>query len=232
MSRGPMFVKICGITDVDDALLAVALGADAVGMVFASGSTRQIAVDRARNIASRVPGETLTVGVFRNEAKERVVDLVHNAGLKAAQLHGNESVEDVAWIAERIPMVIKAVAAGTEQAARAREFPVPIILVDAPTPGSGEVFDWALADSLPENRKILLAGGLTPDNVADAIATVKPWGVDVASGVESDPGRKDPPALRRFIQNAKEAGDQLRNLSETEPGDQPMYDWEEDDYVN
>ena len=201
-----MFVKICGVTSVDDALLAVALGADSVGLNFVSGSVRQIAPTRGRDIASRLPAETLTVGIFRNEAKERVVDIVHTAGLNAAQLHGNESPEEVEWVSARVPTVIKAVAAGTEQAMRASEFPTPIILVDATTPGGGEVFDWSLAKSLPADRHILLAGGLNPDNVADAIAAVRPWGVDVASGVEREPGRKDPSALRRFIQNAKHAG--------------------------
>jgi len=101
---------------------------------------------------------------------------------------------------------------------------VPIILVDGSVPGSGEVFDWSLAESLPDDRNILLAGGLNPDNVAEAIATVKPWGVDVASGVESEPGRKDPTAMRRFIQNAKSAGE---SLAEPDPeGDGTMYDWE------
>ncbi len=197
------WVKICGTTDVDDALLAVALGADALGFIFAPGSTRQIAPGRARDIAARIPPETMTVGVFRNEAKERVVDIVHTTGLRAAQLHGNESPDEVAWVAERVPTVIKAVAAGTDQARRASEFSVPIILVDAQTPGSGEVFDWSLAESLPDDKHILLAGGLNPDNVAEAIATVRPWGVDVASGVEREPGRKDPSLLRRFIDNAK-----------------------------
>ena len=201
-----MFVKICGVTSVDDALLAVALGADSVGLNFVSGSVRQIAPTRGRDIATRLPAETLTVGIFRNEAKERVVDIVHTAGLKAAQLHGNETPAEVEWVAARVPTVIKAVVAGSEQAARADEFPTPLILVDAPRAGSGEVFDWELARSLPADRHILLAGGLNPDNVADAIEAVKPWGVDVASGVERDPGRKDPSALRRFIQNAKHAG--------------------------
>jgi phosphoribosylanthranilate isomerase len=218
------FVKICGLTDVDDALLAVALGADAVGFVFAP-SKRQIAPPRARDIVARIPAEALTVGVFRNEAKERVVDIVHTTGLRAAQLHGNESPDDVAWIAHRVPTVIKAVAAGTEQARRTADFVVPIILVDAPAPGSGEVFDWSLAESLPTDRRILLAGGLDPDNVADAIATVKPWGVDVASGVEREPGRKDPSALRRFIQNAKAAG-ALLDEERPEWGGEPMYNWE------
>lgn len=220
-----MWVKICGVTDVDDGLLAVALGADSLGFNFAPGSVRQIAPTRARDIVARIPPETVTVGIFRNEARERVVDIVHTAGLRAAQLHGNESPEDVAWVAARVPIVIKAVAAGTEQALRADEFAVPIILVDAAVPGSGEVFDWSLAASLPRNRRILLAGGLNPDNVADAIAAVKPWGVDVASGVESKPGRKDPSALRRFIQNAKDAGALLTG-DENDYSNEPMYDWE------
>ena len=118
-----MFVKICGVTDVDDGLLAVALGADALGLNFVPGSVRQIAPGRARDIVARIPGEVMNVGIFRNEAKERVVDIVHTAGLDAAQLHGNEPVDDVAWVAERVPTVIKAVAAGTEQASRAATFP-------------------------------------------------------------------------------------------------------------
>ena len=213
-----MWVKICGITTVDDALLSVALGADSLGLNFVSGSVRQIAPAQARNITTRVPGEILTVGIFRNEAKERVVDLVLNNGLGAAQLHGHETPDEVAWVADRVPTVIKAVSAGTEQARRADEFPVPTILVDAAVPGAGETFDWSLTESLPEDKRILLAGGLNPDNVADAIAQVRPWGVDVASGVEQSPGRKDPSALRRFIQNAKAAG----NAAYDQPNESEM----------
>lgn len=219
-----MFVKICGITDVDDALLAVALGADAVGFVMAP-SPRQIAPTRVRDIAARIPAETLTVGVFRNEAKERVVEIANTTGVRAVQLHGNESPGDVAWVAQRVPNVIKAVAAGTEQAARAAEFGVGTILVDAPTPGSGDVFDWSLADTMPIGIRLVLAGGLTPSNVADAVATVRPWGVDASSGVEREPGRKDPTAMRRFIQNAKAAGAELE-ATEPERGDEHFYDWE------
>ena len=231
MSEQDLFVKICGMTTVDDALLAVALGADAVGFIFAP-SKRQIAPARARDIAARIPAETLTVGVFRNEARERVVDIVHTAGLRAVQLHGDESVEDTAWIAERVPYVIKAMAAGSPQARHAAEFPVQAVLVDAPTPGSGEVFDWSLADTMPIGLRMILAGGLDPDNVAEAIATVRPWGVDVASGVESEPGRKDPTRMRRFIQNAKAAGE-LVEQQESHPtasshGGEAMYDWRDE----
>ncbi len=145
--------------------------------------------------------------------------------MRAVQLHGNESPSEVGWIAQRVPHVIKAVAAGTEQARRAREFGVPTILVDAPTPGSGEVFDWTLADTMPIGIRLVLAGGLTPDNVGDAIATVRPWGVDTASGVEREPGRKDPAAMRRFIKNAKTAGAALE-AADPERADDGFYDWE------
>jgi phosphoribosylanthranilate isomerase len=227
-----LFVKICGLTTVDDALLAVALGADAVAFNFVPGSKRQIAPVRARDIAARIPAETLTLGVFRNEARERVVDIVHTSGLGGAQLHGDESPEDTAWVADRVPFVIKAMAAGSNQALHAAEFKASVILIDAPNPGSGEVFDWSLADTMPLGLRVLLAGGLDPDNVADAIATVRPWGVDVASGVESEPGRKDPSKMRRFIQNAKAAGELLAD-TETHPtvdssGGDGMYDWKDE----
>ena len=211
------WVKICGVTSVDDALLSVALGADSIGLNFVSGSVRQIQPAQARNIAARIPAEVLTVGVFRNESRERVVDLVLTNGLGAAQLHGNETPAEVEWVADRVPTVIKAVAAGSEQASRAHEFDVPTILVDAIQPGAGETFDWSLAESLPDDKRILLAGGLNPDNVAAAIETVRPWGVDVASGVEREAGRKDPSALRQFIQNAKAAGgSSAQNVNESE----------------
>ena len=232
MSERELFVKICGLTTVDDALLAVALGADAVAFNFVPGSKRQLAPVRARDIAARIPAETLTLGVFRNEARERVVDIAHSSALGGVQLHGDESVEDTAWIAERVPYVIKAMAAGSAQAARAAEFPVDAVLVDAPTPGSGEVFDWSLADTMPIGLRMILAGGLDPDNVADAVAAVRPWGVDVASGVESAPGRKDPSRMRRFIQNAKAAGELLNEQeshpTSTDTGGEAMYDWRDE----
>lgn len=220
-------MKICGITDVDDGLLAVALGADALGFVFAP-STRQVAPQRVRDIAARIPTETLTVGVFKDEAKERVVDIVHQAGLRAAQLHGDESPDDAAWIADRVPYVIKALSAGSDRVLRAREYAsVAALLIDAPTPGRGEIFDWNLAEALPVGMRVILAGGLRPDNVVEAIEVVRPWGVDVSSGVESSPGRKDPAALRVFIQNAKAAGERLESAGAADLDDS-FYDWEVD----
>jgi phosphoribosylanthranilate isomerase len=199
-----MFVKICGITNEDDALFAVAMGTDAVGFVFAP-STRQIAAQKAYDITRRLPPEILTVGVFRDELPGRVIEVAHKAGVKAVQLHGRETPEQTAEIAGSIRWVIKAFAATSPQLAKADRYGTDLILVDAPSPGSGKVFDWGLADEAPDGLRLILAGGLDPDNVADAIAAVEPWGVDVSSGVESAPGRKDPTKVRRFIANARAA---------------------------
>lgn len=195
-------MKICGITNEDDALLAVALGADALGFIFAP-SPRQMVAKKVYDITRRIPPEILTVGVFRDEHPQRVIDLTHQAGLKAAQLHGHESVDDVREVSAHVRTVIKAVAAGSVDVARAKDFRASMILLDAPAPGSGKVFDWKLAGEVPDGISLILAGGLTPDNVAAGIRQVRPFGVDVASGVEASPGRKDPILLRRFIESVR-----------------------------
>ncbi|HEY8523879.1 MAG TPA: phosphoribosylanthranilate isomerase [Acidimicrobiales bacterium] len=197
-----MFVKICGITSEEDALLAVAMGADAVGFIFAP-SARQIAPQKAADIVKRLPAEIVTVGVFRFETRQRIVDTVHQVGLRAAQLHGHETPADTRWVRARVPLVIKAFASGDPHLEEADEYGADAILIDSATPGSGEVFDWSLAEGAPSNRKVILAGGLTPENVPDAIRRVRPWGVDVATGVESAPGRKDARKLRAFVQAAR-----------------------------
>lgn len=218
-----MFVKICGVTNEDDALLAVAMGADAVGFVFAP-SPRQVAPQQVFDITRRLPPEVLTVGVFRDELPERVVTTVERAGLKAAQLHGHESPDDVAHVAKHVRWVIKAVTAGSADAARADHLGTDLVLVDAPNPGSGLVFDWSLVDDLPEGPRVIVAGGLTPDNVATAIERLRPWGVDVASGVERAPGRKDALKVKAFVQRARAAAPQ-HHLG---PDDLP-YDWADDE---
>ena len=218
-----MFVKICGITSEDDALLAVAMGADALSFVFAP-SSRQVAAGHVRDIVRRLPPEILTIGVFRDEAPQRVVEQVQAAGLAGAQLHGHETPEDARWVRSRVQFLIQAFPAGAEALRHADDWGADVILVDSPTPGSGQIFDWSLAEGAPSGRRIMLAGGLTPDNVADAIATVRPWGVDVSTGVESTPGHKDPRKLRAFIAAAKAA-----ELPDDEPersGD--LYDWQEE----
>jgi phosphoribosylanthranilate isomerase len=200
-----MFVKICGITNEDDALLAVAMGADALGFNFVSGSIRQIAPQVAFDITRRLPPEILTVGVFRNELPNRVVDLAHKSGVKAAQLHGRETAEQCIEVAKQIRWVIKVFSAGDPDLHRADRYGTDMVMIDGAEPGSGKVFDWSLAGDAPDSMKLILAGGLTPANVGAAIGEVRPWGVDVATGVERSPGRKDALAVKRFIENARAA---------------------------
>ncbi|QGG95500.1 phosphoribosylanthranilate isomerase [Actinomarinicola tropica] len=219
-----MFVKICGITSEDDALLAVAMGADALGFVFAP-SSRQVAAGHVRDIVRRLPPEILTLGVFRDEAPQRVVEQVQTAGLGGAQLHGHETPEDARFVRARVGFLVQAFPAGADALRRSDEWGADVILIDSPTPGSGQVFDWSLAEGAPSGRRILLAGGLTPDNVGDAIARVRPWGVDVSSGVESSPGRKDPRKVRAFVAAAKAAGEDLEH-DHAPTG--ALYDWQEE----
>jgi phosphoribosylanthranilate isomerase len=199
-----MFIKICGITNEQDALLAVALGADALGFVFAP-SPRQISPALAREIVKRLPPETVTVGVFRNETPSRVVEIVNEARLQGAQLHGHETPAMTAEVATDVRFVIKAVVAGSQDAAYANSFASDAILVDGLHPGSGTAYDWELLQDIPTDIRLMLSGGLTPDNVAAGIAQVRPWGVDVSSGVEKAPGLKDAVKMRHFITNARDA---------------------------
>lgn len=217
-----MFVKICGITSEDDALLAVALGADALGFVFAP-SPRQVTASRVYDITRRLPPEILTVGVFRDELPDRVVDITQRAGLKAAQLHGRESRNQVEQVNKYVHWVIKSVEAGSAAAMNADNLGTDMVLVDASEPGSGKLFDWSLLADMPEVPRLMLAGGLNPENVGLAIETVRPWGVDVSSGVEAEPGRKDPIKLRAFIKNAKDAAPKEYRGPDSVP-----YDWRDD----
>jgi phosphoribosylanthranilate isomerase len=217
-----MFVKICGITTEEDALLAVALGADAVGFLFAP-SPRQISPTRAGDIAKRLPPEILTVGVFRDELPDRVVSICQTSHLRAAQLHGAESPEAAAAVRQSVNWVIKAFAAGSRLFDRAGEYSVDAVLVDAPSPGSGHVFDWSLVDSAPTGQRLILAGGLKPDNVGQAIELVRPWGVDVSTGVESSPGRKDARLVKAFIDAARAHAPVAHRGPDTGP-----YDWQDD----
>lgn len=221
-----MFVKICGITSEDDGLLAVALGADALGFVFAP-SPRQVAVDRARDIVRRLPAEILTVGVFRDELPDRVVEIVQRAGLGAAQLHGHESAEQTRQVRARLPLVIKGFPAGHPGLSNIPDYGADVVLVEGERPGSGEVFDWRLAEDAPRaGHRVLLAGGLHAGNVADGIRQVRPWGVDVSTGVEREPGRKDPVKLREFIDAARAAGEEIRPEAYDDEG--APYDWQDD----
>jgi phosphoribosylanthranilate isomerase len=195
-------------------------------MIFAA-SSRRITAGEARDIVRRLPPEVMAVGVFRNERRERVAETTNSIGLRAVQLHGNESPEDTQWLAGHVPMVIKAFAATDPALSRAADYGAHRLLIDSATPGSGELFDWAVLEQAPLNRSFILAGGLDPSNVADAIRAVEPWGVDVATGVEASPGKKDPAKLRQFIAAARSVP--VRDNAAIDPdGDDRPFNWEED----
>ena len=199
-----VFVKICGITTEADALLAVGMGASAVGFVFAP-SPRQMAPTVVADIVKRLPHGIVTVGVFRDEAPQRVIDIANHIGLGAVQLHGVESIDDTKWVASRAALTIKAFPAGHRNIDRFSEYGAELLLIDGANPGSGELFDWRLAEGVLDPRRLIVSGGLRPENVGAAIEHLQPWGVDVASGVEASPGVKDPGKLRDFIAAARTA---------------------------
>lgn len=200
-------VKICGVTSVQDAELCVAAGADAIGLNFFPRSSRYIEPARARAIVDAIAGRALTVGVFVDATYEQIVAAREQSAVKCVQLHGEEPPE----LLERLlPHAFKALRmrdAGTLHAARA--YGGEHILLDAYVPGeaggTGQTFQWSLATELARERHVTLAGGLHPDNVAAAIACVRPFCVDVASGVERTPGRKDEERVTAFIRAAKQA---------------------------
>lgn len=184
-------MKICGITRLEDAEAAVARGAGAIGFVFWPGSPRFIDPYRAREIVSRIPAFVTTVGVFVNQPERDVNGVAALAGLGAVQLHGDEGPAFAAYI---VRPVIKAL--GRVEAAAVDIWPAHVtLLVDAYDPvrhgGTGEKADWASAAAVARRRRVLLAGGLNAQNVAAAVAQVRPFGIDVSSGVESRPGIKD-----------------------------------------
>lgn len=194
-----MIVKICGITRPEDASHAVAQGASAIGFVFWPDSPRFIDPYRARRIAAVIPPFVTIVGVFVNQSAAYINMVANVVPLAAIQLHGEEPP---AFAASLSRPVLKAVSAA--DAATLAMWPERVmLLVDAHDPirrgGTGETADWTLAANLARTRRVVLAGGLTPENVANAVARVRPFGVDVSSGVESSPGIKDHRRLTAFF---------------------------------
>jgi phosphoribosylanthranilate isomerase len=192
-------VKMCGTTRLEDALFAVEQGVDALGFIFFEKSPRNIDIDRARQIIVELPPFVDRVGVFVNAPIEKILAAA-KAGLSVLQLHGSESVEYCQGIRKQIPhcALIKAFRVGDDS--RAEEFAPYNDVVDAflldtyvkgAEGGTGEVFDWSIIESLGLERPFLLAGGLTPENVTEAIRSATPYGIDINSGVESSPGIKD-----------------------------------------
>jgi phosphoribosylanthranilate isomerase len=203
-------VKICGITRAADARDAARAGADWLGLNFWPKSRRFVTLEQARAAAAaarEVAPEIVLVGVFVNQERDRIEDCAAALGLDRVQLHGDESPAFVAGFGAR---AIKAIAlAGPEDLATVARFAAAAVLVDTPTAGyggSGRTGNWALCrQAVAAGARVLLAGGLRGDNVADAVRAVRPWGVDVASGVESGPGIKDAAAMARFVAAARSA---------------------------
>jgi phosphoribosylanthranilate isomerase len=200
-------VKICGITTVADAMACVDLGASALGVNVVPQSPRFVTTERAREIARAVKGRTLMVGVVADMGVGEMRELLRSAELECLQLHGDENV---ATLAAMLPHAYKAMRVGSKSDVdRARAYPGEYLLVDARVDGAlggtGETFDWTLVEELAKTRKLTLAGGLTPSNVRDAIVAVRPYCVDVASGVERAPGVKDLAKVRAFVEAAHHA---------------------------
>jgi phosphoribosylanthranilate isomerase len=213
------WIKICGTTNLDDALLAVDAGADAVGFVFYEKSPRNISVDVAMEIVAKLPNSIEKVGVFVNEPTTKVSSVADEAGLTAVQFHGDEYQNPAQYsVRQRALFCLPATDMLRELRNRGGmwtlpEFPnLAALLLDSSTPesrgGTGRKFAWAEASpfvsALGKLHPVVIAGGLTPANVEWAVQFLKPWGVDVVSGVEAHPGKKDPEKVRAFVKAVRE----------------------------
>ncbi len=201
-------VKICGITNLADACAAVDAGADALGFVFCKSSPRCVTAATAAAIIEELPPFLTRVGLFVNEAEPTIRAIIDEAGIDTLQLHGDESPDFCHQF--RQPVIKAFRVLNQDSLVPLRDYQVSACLLDSFVPGklggTGERFNWELARAATSLcRRIILAGGLTPENVADAVRQVRPYAVDVSSGVESQPGKKDRHKLRNFIQAAKSA---------------------------
>jgi phosphoribosylanthranilate isomerase len=201
-------VKICGITSEADALAAAEAGADAIGLMFYEGSLRHVTLEQAKAISAALPPHVMRVGVFVNAEEAFVHQALTECMLNILQFHGDETPEECS----RYPvMTLKAFRVqGEETLAQLEAYPSAGYLLDAYVKdalgGTGATFNWDLAVRAQEfGKPIFLAGGLTPENVVEAVRKVQPFGVDVSSGVESEPGRKDAEQMRTFVSAAKGA---------------------------
>lgn len=202
-----VWIKICGITNIADAQAAVEQGADAIGFVFAP-SPRQVTPERAKAIIDGLNPRPLIVGVFVNEDCQKMMQIRDACSLDLLQLHGTEREETVSALGTGIVKTIRMNGPWTEWR---NLYPGITLLLDTYVPtmygGTGKSFDWLWAVDAARQRRIILAGGLTPENAAEAVRRVQPFGIDVSSGVEKEPGRKDHEKLAHFIRSAKAVGE-------------------------
>jgi len=201
-------VKICGITNSDDASAAVDFGADALGFVFFQGSPRCISYANAAAIIRKLPSFITTIGVFINEKPEQIEQIIRLTGIDVVQLHGEEP-PGICNISRRIIKAIRVKSLESLDPLIHFKDRVSAFLLDTFSPdvfgGTGQIFNWDIAVEAKQFGKIILAGGLNPDNIAEAIRRVRPYGVDVSSGVESEKGKKDRKKMKLFIERAQAA---------------------------
>lgn len=195
-------IKICGITTPEQAMAAAESGADAIGLVFYENSPRAVDVETARAIADATPAFVSVVGLFMDASADRVTAILEAVPLELLQFHGREEPAFCRGFGRRYMKAV-GMLAGADPVAAGREYhDAAALLVDSHAGsragGSGEAFDWSTLPKEP-GRPLVLAGGLNPDNVGEAVRNVRPWGVDVSSGVETGPGRKDSALIRRFV---------------------------------
>ncbi|MFI6478840.1 phosphoribosylanthranilate isomerase [Nonomuraea sp. NPDC050663] len=196
-----MFVKICGLREPEHIEAAVEAGADAIGFML-TVSPRRVEPERAAELAALVPGHVLTVGVFHGESPDEVRQAARASGVRAIQLHGRHPHQDFIDLKDLGLPLLRAVPFDSDL--RCGAFGEDMLLVDAPRAGSGEPWDWAAVRDRATG-KWLLAGGLNPSNVAEAVAAARPWGADVSSGVEVSRGIKDGALIRAFVAAARGA---------------------------
>lgn len=200
-------IKICGITNLDDAMAAAELGADALGFNFYPESPRFIAPEAAAEIIYQLPPFILTVGIFVNEPEEKVREIHERTGIQVFQFHGDESPEFCERFERRVIKVFRV--KDKESLHSIMHYKASAFLLDSHKDGllggTGVPFDWDLAQDAARSRRVILAGGLTPENVGEAIRRVKPYGVDVAGGVEKEKGIKDHGKIKKFIAEVRKA---------------------------
>lgn len=202
-----MRIKLCGVTNLDDARLCVDAGADALGFIFVPGTPRHVTAETAARIIEALPPFVTPVGVFWDHPAGQVKAIAEECRLGALQFHGDEAPEDL--LEHRLPVIKTLKVASAADLARMPEYRVAAFLLDSPTrwsEGSARPpISWDVAADAARRHPVLLSAGLTPDNVALAVRRVRPYGVDVNSGVEARPGRKDPAKVRRFVAEARAA---------------------------
>ncbi len=197
-------VKICGVTNVEDAALALSAGADAVGVIL-TASVRHVSVARAREIFASVTSDRVRVGVVRSGEEELVERALTTGSFDAIQIHGSLEPAMENLVRGQGVGLIHAISLGGPASPEPQNPRADALLLDGPVPGSGRAHSWEGYETLGEGTRVIAAGGLTPDSVGALIERLDPWGVDVASGVESSPGRKDPQRVVDFVREARRA---------------------------